>query len=486
VGKYPPGTIKGDQDKLLEAAEAIQQETAIVIPDGMLLELLEAARTSSINTYETLCNFMNAEISKTVLGQTLTTEIGKTGGAFAASQTHETVREDIIKADADALCECLNSSLIPWLVDYNFGPQEEYPKIWIRTEPEKDLKALAERDKILIRDIGGLEVPASYIRDTYNIPEPEEREEVLSTPAQAFPSLPGFSERRPLTPALSPKGRGGKRNFAEMTAEAEISMEAQRQKLVSRYMSEVQKSFAGLRQDALDEIERIFLQSGTMQWEEFSAGIQDILQRHYGSEGEDIGKVVEMAMEPIYRYYRVTDKTAWGGASPAVAFTFDSVDRATLAAMNRIDTAYLSRYIQNQDMQAPVMKFLKDQYTEKGEGLFGRGSADGITQFRQQFGDELAGLEDWQVRRILDTSVTRMRSYADVRQAVEAGVDMKVYVTRGERACDICRPKHGQIIAARGMQENMDAAARKPEVFGTFNEVPPFHPNCVCRLVMNI
>ena len=157
-----------------------------------------------------------------------------------------------------------------------------------------------------------------------------------------------------------------------------------------------------------------------------------------------------------------------------------------MAAMNRIDTAYLSQYIQNQDMQGPVMKFLKEQYTEKGEGLFGRGSAEGISQFRGQFGDELSGMEDWQIRRILDTSVTRMRSYADVRQAVEAGVDLKVYVTRGERACDICKLHIGEIIPAQGMQESMDAAARKPETFGTFNEVPPFHPNCVCRLIMDI
>lgn len=172
IGKYPQGTTKEQQEALLSAIEAIQQESAIKIPDNMLIELLEASRSGTVNTYETLCNFMNAEISKIILGQTLTTEIGQTGGAYSASQTHEEIRQDYIKADADSLCECLNNSLIRWIVDYNFGSRVRgqgsrgYPNVWIRTEDEKDLKPLAERDKI-IYDMGFEPEDETYINETY-------------------------------------------------------------------------------------------------------------------------------------------------------------------------------------------------------------------------------------------------------------------------------------------------------------------------------
>ena len=193
VGKYPSGTEKDKQDNLLDACKAIQTDTAIKIPENMEIALLEATRATSINTYETLCTFMDLQISKAVLGQTLTTEIGDKG-SYAASQTHEEVRQDILKSDSDSLCEYLNNQSIKWLVDYNFPDIKKYPKIWKRTEPEKDLKPLAERDVILIRDLK-LPTATKYLYDTYGIPAPEEGEELITIPqSSGFPPL-GFSEK---------------------------------------------------------------------------------------------------------------------------------------------------------------------------------------------------------------------------------------------------------------------------------------------------
>ncbi len=52
-----------------------------------------------------------------------------------------------------------------------------YPKVWIRTEEEEDLKPLAERDEILHRM--GLKMTAKYFYETYAIPEPKEGEETV-------------------------------------------------------------------------------------------------------------------------------------------------------------------------------------------------------------------------------------------------------------------------------------------------------------------
>ena len=166
MGKYPGGTQKEKQDELLDACKALQTDSAIIYPDTMSVELLEAARASSINTYETLCVFMNSEISKSVLGQTLTTEIGDKG-SYAASQTHNDVREDIIKADADILCGSQNKQVIRWLVDYNFGPQRFYPKMWINCEPPGDLEQRSRVDKTIF-DMG-YRPTEEYITETYSV-----------------------------------------------------------------------------------------------------------------------------------------------------------------------------------------------------------------------------------------------------------------------------------------------------------------------------
>lgn len=175
VGKYPAGTPPEQQQALLDAIDAIQNETGVKIPDTMAIDLLEASRTGKV-TYETLCEYMDRQVSKAVLGQTASTE--GTPGKLGNEDSQEEVRQDIIKADSDLLCEVWNDTLIPWTVDYNFPNVTEYPKLSLRTEPEKDLKALAERDKALINDIG-LPVSKRYLYDTYNIPEPEEEEEIV-------------------------------------------------------------------------------------------------------------------------------------------------------------------------------------------------------------------------------------------------------------------------------------------------------------------
>ena len=93
------------------------------------------------------------------------------------------MRLDIVKADADSLCEALNRQAVRWICDFNFPTsmlKNGYPKIWRRVEPERDLKQLAERDRIVLKDLGlGASVPLSYLTETYNIPLARKEDNVI-------------------------------------------------------------------------------------------------------------------------------------------------------------------------------------------------------------------------------------------------------------------------------------------------------------------
>jgi phage gp29-like protein len=180
-GAYPSGSSLEQQQKLLAAIDAFQTDTGVIVPDTMQIELIEASRTGNAG-YQGLCDYMDKAISKAVVGQTLTSDVqGK--GSYAAAKTHNEIRIEVVKSDADWICETLNKTLIRWLVDLNFGPQEEYPKIWIRTDAEQDLKPLADRDKVLY-DMG-LPIPKSYLYETYGIPAPDTDEEALTATSSA-------------------------------------------------------------------------------------------------------------------------------------------------------------------------------------------------------------------------------------------------------------------------------------------------------------
>ena len=188
VGKYPAGATDPEKNRLLQALSAIQSSTAIRIPEGMAIELLEATRSGTAD-YTALYDRMNAAISKVYLGHTGSTDAtpGRLGGEDNAGE----VREDLIKADADLICGSFNRAVPKWLTYYNDGPDVAPPRVWRKTEPPEDLKAAADKDKILF-DMG-FRPTLKYVTDKYGEGYEEKPTPDLNTPdraANAGGSLP--------------------------------------------------------------------------------------------------------------------------------------------------------------------------------------------------------------------------------------------------------------------------------------------------------
>lgn len=162
VGKYPAGASDPEKARLLQALSAIQSSTAIRIPEGMAIELLEATRSGTAD-YTALYDRMNAAISKVYLGHSAGADStpGKLGGEDNAGE----VREDLIKADADLICGSFNRTVAKWLTWYNDGEGVAPPRVWRKTEPPEDLQAAASKDKTLF-DMG-FKPTITYITDKY-------------------------------------------------------------------------------------------------------------------------------------------------------------------------------------------------------------------------------------------------------------------------------------------------------------------------------
>ena len=146
VGKYPTGTSPADQDKLLEALAAIAQDAGVVVPDGMVIELLEATRGGDAG-YERFCRYLDEEMTFAVLGESPMAK-GSGGAQASAALAREEVRLELVQADADLLSATLNATLSPWLTFYNC-PGARPPKIWRQVKQPEDMTARSERDKNL-------------------------------------------------------------------------------------------------------------------------------------------------------------------------------------------------------------------------------------------------------------------------------------------------------------------------------------------------
>jgi phage gp29-like protein len=144
LGKYPDHMQKDQQQVFLDALNSASQETAIIAPLGSEVELMQAAASGSIDTYEKLARYMDEEMSKAVLGETLTTSVGETG-SYAAAKTHNGVRLELVKADADLLSDTLNESLLTWLTEFHF-PGANPPRFWRKVEAPVDKNTEADKD----------------------------------------------------------------------------------------------------------------------------------------------------------------------------------------------------------------------------------------------------------------------------------------------------------------------------------------------------
>ncbi|MDA2917755.1 DUF935 domain-containing protein, partial [Nitrospinae bacterium AH_259_B05_G02_I21] len=90
--------------------------------------LLEATRQGSVETYQAFCEYIDSQIAKAILGQTLTSGEGR-HGTQALGTIHAEVRQDILEADSRALQTTINDQLIRWLVYFNFSGVGEYPHL---------------------------------------------------------------------------------------------------------------------------------------------------------------------------------------------------------------------------------------------------------------------------------------------------------------------------------------------------------------------
>ena len=162
VGKYPRGTLDEERDKILEALRAIRQDSAIALPEDVVVELLKASSTGTVD-YAAFYDRMQNVITTIVLSQTMTTE---DGSSLSQAAVHMEVREELVESDAFLVSDSWNRQIGAWLTEYNF-PGAAPPVVSRIMGSADGKKPLAERDKLIV-DMGH-RLTAEYITETYGV-----------------------------------------------------------------------------------------------------------------------------------------------------------------------------------------------------------------------------------------------------------------------------------------------------------------------------
>ena len=184
VGKYHEDASEADVRKLLGALANLGTDAAAAIPEQMQVEFVSAGGGQTGQpVYRGLAEYLDRQVSKGVLGQTMTTD---DGSSRSQAEVHDRVRQDICEDDAEELAETLNRELVRPFIDLNFGVQERYPRILLPVPDAARSKALLERLEALVPL--GLEVSQESARDLAGLPAPEAGAGLLSPPARPNPA----------------------------------------------------------------------------------------------------------------------------------------------------------------------------------------------------------------------------------------------------------------------------------------------------------
>jgi phage gp29-like protein len=243
-GKYPNNASEQHKAEMLESLDALIANAVAIFPEDSEITIESLANKGSVNgVYKQYIEAANAEISKTVLGQTLTTEIGDRG-SYAAAKAHNMVREDLASADRRRICQMFNRLLAVWTL-YNFGSDVTPPRF--EFVKDEDLqKERAERDKDLYAV--GWRPRKSYITREYEIPEEDFDTERESATEAGPPAAPRAARH-------SACGCGGstKTNiFQKLRASLFATKAEKRRRRDARLMGEFKNLMLEAGQEALD------------------------------------------------------------------------------------------------------------------------------------------------------------------------------------------------------------------------------------------
>lgn len=158
---------------LEKAMEAYGGATYAILPKNAEFKIHDNAGTSGSSTlYKDLYMACNTEISKIILGNTLTTEQG-TSGSRSLGEVHQTAEDNKYKSDEKLILNLLNGKFKAILKLFGFNINGG--QIWFKS-PDEDWTILEKKWNVINGIANRIPIDDDFIYEEFDIPKPENYE----------------------------------------------------------------------------------------------------------------------------------------------------------------------------------------------------------------------------------------------------------------------------------------------------------------------
>lgn len=142
-----------------------------IFQQGTEIEVVESTKGDAFNVYDKRIDRANSELSKLIIGQTMTIE---DGSSLSQSETHLEVFQNLVEADCDNLRDIVNNQLLPRMIRHGF-PLQGIHFDWdysVDYTPEQQ----AAYEQLVLNNY---EVDPAYFQEKYGMPVGERRQQGL-------------------------------------------------------------------------------------------------------------------------------------------------------------------------------------------------------------------------------------------------------------------------------------------------------------------
>jgi hypothetical protein len=235
----------------------------------------------------------------------------------------------------------------------------------------------------------------------------------------------------------------------------EIALEVDRKmrQLVENYLRETLPYFDQLKSDVVEHA----FQYVKEHLEEISQDSTLLLAevKAYIGAHEDYKKIkndswfkekTETITVDVCKDYLLDDLTVFDGQKPDVTFTFGGPDKAAMDFYSRLDRFYFSSFLDNNDFGSQINEYMT-KFLERGELTHDGWTDAAVKEFKRLFGSALSGDIETHMRRIINTSTSRIRNYAHVKQLFDADfLYMEIVAVLDMALCSVCSAMNGKRI----------------------------------------
>jgi len=176
VAKYQPGDDKVKKEIQVALTE-MQRGLGGMFPNTADIEVIQPTQAGNTATFKELIETVDKQISKAVMGSTMTTD---DGASKSQGEVHERVDQIFERDDRQGVASFVNDILLPFLTGHGF-PEGEY-----RWEIDEKVVLTSEQMINLVQAIGAGNIEAAWFLENFNIPLKEDMQPPTRPVVQAI------------------------------------------------------------------------------------------------------------------------------------------------------------------------------------------------------------------------------------------------------------------------------------------------------------